>query len=247
MTAGFDRRTLVPIIGSFVETPRAEQETPEQETEAWRIAAWSALVLFLILLGYGGRLIGGDPPHDALYRYDTAIGGIFIYGVLFVILLWIARGLPAREFFALRPPGSWSKALWLAFLSYIVIFAGAGLIIWALDAGKEQGLTPDRWDSSRAGAYAANFVAVAVVGPIVEELMYRGAGMTLLARYGPVVAVLATAVTFGLGHGLLLALAALVFFGVVTAVLRLKTGSIYPCILVHCAFNATGLILAVTT
>ena len=31
------------------------------------------------------------------------------------------------------------------------------------------------------------------------------------------------------------------------ALLRLRTGSVYPCILVHCAFNATSLILAVTT
>lgn len=225
-----------------METPRATQER-----EGWRIAAWAALVLFLILLGYGSRLAGGDPPQDALYRYDTAVGGVLVYGVLFLILLWISRGLPAREFFALRPPTSWSEALWLALLSYITIFAGAGAIIWALDAGEEQGLTPDSWDSSRAGAYAANFVAVAIVGPVVEELMYRGAGMTLLARYGLPVAVLVTAVAFGLGHGLLLALAALVFFGLVTALLRLKTGSVYPCILVHCAFNATGLILAVTT
>ena len=78
--------------------------------------------------------------------------------------------------------------------------------------------------------------------------MYRGAGMTLLlARYGAPVAVVVTALAFGLGHGLLLALAALVFFGLVTALLRLKTDSVYPCILVHCLFNATSLVLAVTT
>ena len=69
--------------------------------------------------------------------------------------------------------------------------------------------------------------------------------MTLLARFGTPVAVLVTAIGFGLGHGLVLALAALVFFGLVTAWLRLKTDSVYPCILVHCAFNATSLIVAV--
>ena len=121
------------------------------------------------------------------------------------------------------------------------------LILWALGAADEQGLTPKAWDSSRAGAYAANFVAVALVGPIVEELMYRGAGMALLARYGSTVAVLVTAVAFGLAHGLVLALAALVFFGLVIALLRQRTGSVYPCMVVHCAFNATSLILAVTT
>jgi len=212
-----------------------------------RLASWSALVGLLILLAYGGRLEGGDPPPDALYRYDTAIGGIAIYTILLLILLWIGRGLPAREFFALRRPASWANALGLALLTYIVILSGAGVIIWALGAADEQGLTPDAWDSSKAGAYAANFVAVAVVGPIVEELMYRGAGMALLAPYGSAVAVLVTAVAFGLGHGLVLALAALVFFGLVIALLRQRTGSVYPCIIVHCAFNATSLILAVTT
>ena len=225
-----------------METPHAQHGR-----EGWRLGTWSGLVLLLIVLGYGGRLAAGDPPADALYRYSTAIGSIFIYGVFFLILLVIARGLPAREFFALHRPASWPRALGLAFLSYVTIFIGAGLIIWALGAGDEQGLTPEAWDSSKAGAYAANFVAVAFVGPIVEELMYRGAGMTLLLHFGTPVAVLVTAVAFGLGHGLLLALAALVFFGLVMAVLRLKTQSVYPCIVVHCLFNATSLILAVTT
>jgi membrane protease YdiL (CAAX protease family) len=243
MASGFDSRTSVPIIRTLVETPYAEQGK-----EGWRLAAWSSLVLLLIVLGYGGRLAEGDPPADALYRYSTAIGSIVIYGIFFLILLWIARGLPAREFFALRRPASWPSALGLALLAFVAIFAGAGLIIWALGAADEQGLTPKSWESSRAGAYAANFVAIAIVGPIVEELMYRGAGMTLLlARYGAPVAVVVTALAFGLGHGLLLALAALVFFGLVTALLRLKTASVYPCILVHCLFNATSLVLAVTT
>jgi membrane protease YdiL (CAAX protease family) len=117
--------------------------------------------------------------------------------------------------------------------------------LWALDATEEQGLTPDAWDSSKAGAYAANFVAVALVGPIVEELVYRGAGFTFFAGFGNAVAVGVTAVAFGLGHGLLLALPALVFFGLVTGVLRARTRSVYPSTIVHCVFNATSLILAV--
>jgi membrane protease YdiL (CAAX protease family) len=213
--------------------------------ETNRIAAWSALVVFLALIGYLGRIEGGAPPKDALYDYGTAIGSAILYGILLLVLLWIGRGLPKRAFFALRRPrfGWWS--LGLAFGAYLLISAGAYVLITALDAADEQGLAPEAWDSSRAGAYAANFVTVALVGPVVEELMYRGAGMTLLSRFGVPLAVAATALGFGLGHGLLLALPALVFFGVVTALLRLKTESVYPCILVHAAFNATSLILVV--
>ena len=157
-----------------------EAERGERGTEGWRLAAWAALVGFLIVLGYGSRVQGGDPPTDALYRYETAVGGIVVYGMLLAVLLWIAHGTDRREFFALRRPESWPGALGLALAAYVAIFVGAGLILIAFDAGDEQGLTPDAWDSSRAGAYAANFVSVALVGPIVEELTYRGAGMTLL-------------------------------------------------------------------
>lgn len=222
-----------------------EEQRVERRLGHGRLAAWLGLVAFLAVLGYGSRLEGGSPPRDALYRYETAVSGAVVYAVLLLVLLWIGRGLPRREFFALRAPASWPGALGLALGAYVTIFLGAGLLLIAFDAGGEQGLTPEAWDSSRAGAYAANFVTVALIGPIVEELMYRGAGMTLLAPFGATAAVLVTSVGFGLGHGLLLALAALVFFGLVTAYVRLRTESVYPCMLVHCAFNATSLIVAV--
>ena len=156
---------------------------------------------------------GGKPDEDALYQYEVAINGIIVYLILLAIVYAIGSGLPRREFFALHRPASWPRALALALGGYVAIFVGAGLLLVLLGAGDEQGLTPDDWEPSQAGAYAANFVAVAFVGPIVEELTYRGAGMSLFLPFGPVVAVAVTAIGFGLGHGLLLALPALVFFG----------------------------------
>ena len=211
-----------------------------------RIYAWLSLVGALSVIGYASRIEGGKPDEDALYRYETAIGGTVIYVILLALVLWLGSGQPRSEFFALRRPPDWPRALGLALAAYVAIFVGAGLILVGLDAGDEQGLTPEEWDSAHAGAYAANFVSVALVGPIVEELIYRGAGVSLFLRFGTAATVAVTAIGFGLGHGLLLALPALVFFGVVTALLRLRTQSIYPCMLVHCLFNATSLILAVT-
>jgi membrane protease YdiL (CAAX protease family) len=207
---------------------------------------WLLLVGALAAIAYAGRAEGGDPPEDALYLYSTAVSGIVLYLILLGIVLVLARGLPTREFFALRRPPSWPRALGLAIGAYFAILIGAGILLSVLDAGDEQGLTPEGWDSSRAGAYAANFVAVAFVGPVVEELLYRGAGISLFAPLGAVAAVAITSLAFGLAHGLVLALAALVLFGVVTGLLRLRTQSIYPCMLVHCAFNATSLVAAVT-
>ena len=176
MPAGFYVRSRVP--------QPARGALCWNEPMSWvaRTIAWTLLVASLIAIAYGSRLSEGKPPANALYQYETAVGGVVIYLILLAVVLWIGRGLPRRDFLALRRPPRGPSALGLALGGYVAIFLGAGLLLVALDAEDEQGLTPDEWDSSRLGPYAANFVAVALVGPIVEELTYRGAGMTLFLR-----------------------------------------------------------------
>ena len=57
----------------------------------------------------------------------------------------------------------------------------------------------------------------------------------------------AIGVLFGLAHGLVEALPILVALGIGLAYLRARTDSLYPCVIVHGAFNAIALVLAVTT
>ena len=76
-----------------------------------------------------------------------------------------------------------------------------------LEAGEEQGLVPEEWDPDRAAQFVANFVVVAAVAPIVEELTYRGLGLAVTRdRWGMWPAIAITSVAFGLAHGLLVAL-----------------------------------------
>ncbi|HEX4747014.1 MAG TPA: CPBP family intramembrane glutamic endopeptidase, partial [Gaiellaceae bacterium] len=110
----------------------------------------------------------------------------------------------------------------------------------------EQGLVPDEWDSSRAAPFVAFFLAVTLLAPAVEELTYRGLGISLLQPYGTVVAIGATGVLFGLAHGLLVGLPILAFFGLVVGWLRVRTGSIYPPIALHATFNGVALVAAVS-
>ncbi len=207
-----------------------------------RLALWLFFVGGFAALNLYGRSEGPRPDDDIVYQYDFAIGSIAGYAVLLSLVLALTVGLPRREVLALRRPPSWGRALGLAFGALVAIYIGAVVALSASGAGDEQNLTPEGWDGSRAGAYALSFVAVVLVAPITEELLYRGLGMSLLlARAGTPVAVGVTAVLFGLGHGLLLSLAAFVWFGIVIALVRLRTDSIYPAFLVHCAFNAIGM------
>jgi uncharacterized protein len=211
-----------------------------------RLVAWLVLVGTLALFAYLGRAAGGDPPEDVLYQYDTAVGSAILYGLVLAVVLLICQGTSVRHMLALRRPASWKSAALISLAIFgIMLVLGAALDPF-LDAGEEQGLTPDEWDSSRAGAFAANVAVVAGIAPVVEELTYRGLGFTLLARFGETPAIVLVGLAFGLGHGLVTALPILVIFGLGLAYLRSRTRSIYPSILLHSAFNGLALALAVT-
>ena len=218
-----------------------------------RLIAWLVFVSLLTLLAYAARLTDTETPDDLAYRYSSSVAAVIQYGIMLGILLLIARGLPRRELFALRRPASWKRALGLAALALIAIYAAAFVYERALtlfgdwNATDEQGLVPDGWDSSRAGAFVAFFLVVTFLAPAVEELTYRGLGISLLLPWGSTPAIGVTGVLFGAAHGLLIAFPVLAIFGLVVGWLRVRTDSVYPGIALHAAFNGIALIAAVST
>jgi membrane protease YdiL (CAAX protease family) len=228
----------------MLECTRMETRVESPPTP-WRLVAWATFVLTLTALSYGSRLSGEDPPEDLAYRWSSSIAAVVQYGLMLGILLLIARGLPLREAFGLRRPPSWPRALGYAAIALIAIWIASAAMAPFLDANEEQGFVPDEWDSGRAGAFAAFFLSVAVVAPIVEELTYRGLGFFLLTPYGTVSAVVVTGVLFGVAHGLLVALPILVIFGLAVGWLRAKSESVYPSMILHGTFNGAALIVSV--
>ena len=86
------------------------------------------------------------------------------------------------------------------------------------------------------------------MAPVVEELTFRGLGLAVVGdAVGVVPAIFITGLAFGLAHGLVIALPVLAAFGVILAVVRVKTDSLYPAIFLHATFNGLALIAAVTT
>ena len=205
-----------------------------------RLAAWSALVLAVAALGYASRAAGGKPDEDVLYKYSTAVGGAIQYAIILAIVVAIAGS--HRELFALRAPKSWGAAIGYGLLAFAATY-GVALIVTAFsDPEGEQGLTPDTWEPSHAGAYAANFVVIALVAPFVEELAFRGLGFSLLRPLGEAAAILWVGVAFGIYHGLLEALPILIVFGAALALIRSRTDSVYPGMVVHGLFNTITLL-----
>ncbi|MBD0330359.1 MAG: CPBP family intramembrane metalloprotease [Thermoleophilia bacterium] len=199
-------------------------------------------MLLFVALQYQARRTGPGPSEDFLYRWEVFAGGL-AQGVLTLgVVLALAWNGPVGELLGWRPPVGWGSAVGLGFALFVGVALFAAAVDPILGASEEQGFVPEAWDRERAAPFAANFVLAAGVFPVVEELLFRGVGYSLLTRFGASAAIVVTAVLFGLAHGLVNALPILVVFGLGLGWLRRRTESVLPCVLAHAAFNAAALV-----
>jgi len=107
----------------------------------------------------------------------------------------------------------------------------------------------DAVNNQYAGLYGNNLaveiLCVAVMVPIVEELIFRGIAMTRLEPVaGKGLAVVITALLFGITHGASLAVLYATVMGGLFAVLFSRYQSVIPSIITHMFFNLTSFFLS---
>ena len=211
-----------------------------------------------LLLGLGHRLLHGATPVDpiALLTRPDISSSIVIVTLLGAALgtLWMARW---------RWPWLWSQAAPPGFgfvapaAAYCVVALALGLLV-PLVGGKLTELlahghaVPQDVKQLGGGASTGFRIAltlvVASIGPLVEELLFRGVLLSaLLRRLGTAWAVLASAVLFALVHlpdlhWLWYALPNLALLGVVLAWLRLRSGSLWPAVIAHASNNLLAML-----
>ena len=195
-------------------------------------------------LSYGARFAGGGEAavRDVFFRWSTAIFTFAFDGVILLLLLLIARGSPLRETFALRRPLSWPASWRVAGVALAATYAASFAEEIVLGHGSREQAVPQFWDPTRADAFIANAIAVAVFVPIVEELACRGLGFRLLEAYGQRVAIVGSAIAFALAHGAVIDLPWVLVTGLGLGYLRSRSGSIYPCIALHAIVNGVAVL-----
>ena len=83
--------------------------------------------------------------------------------------------------------------------------------------------------------------------PLGEELLFRGVVTTALLRYGPIVAVVGSAVIFAVAHGFNTVFPAALVVGLITAEIYRRSGSIWPAVVVHAVHNLPTVPVLVAT
>jgi membrane protease YdiL (CAAX protease family) len=212
-----------------------------------RIAGWCLFVVFVSTLLYASRFTNGEPPKDFAYQWISSIGGLVEYGIVLGLALLITRGLDRRRVLGLRRPSSWWRALGISVLVVIALLVASALVAPFGNPGREQGLVPSGWDSHRIAQFTAFASVVTLVGPIVEELMFRGVGYGLLEPFGRTRAIVIVGLAFALIHGLVAGFPVIATFGIGITYLRSRTDSNYPCMVLHASYNALGLALGIGT
>ena len=207
--------------------------------------AWVLLIVAISSLSYGARFADtGGLANDFLFRWSTAVGTFVLDGLLLLVALLIARGLPLRETFALRRPPSWADAVRIAGVALAAVYATSYVLELAIGHASREQAVPQYWDPARVGVFVVNALLIAGWVPIVEESICRGIGFALLAPFGERIAIAATAVAFALAHGAVLDLPWVLVTGIGLGYLRARTGSLLPGVALHATVNAVAVLAA---
>ncbi len=149
-----------------------------------------------------------------------------------IVLLW-ARW--ARLDLGLRSPII--SAVWPWIVIYMVLYAAE----WAIFAGVyPAGEDPDWVAWLRQLPLSERLILMVVTGPVLEEILFRGAMFSaLLRRWGTWVAAIVPSILWALLHVGYEPwfVASIAISGVVLAIIRWKSGSLYVPLFLHVAGN----------
>lgn len=118
-----------------------------------------------------------------------------------------------------------------AFANIAVSYAGQIFERFGFDYSVDYGDNPKGF-----WGFVLVFISTAVVPALVEEFACRGIVMGLLLKYGEGFALIVSSVIFGVMHGNFEQIPFAFLVGLILGLIRIKTGSLWVCVLVH-AFN----------
>jgi membrane protease YdiL (CAAX protease family) len=198
------------------------------------------LVLIYFLMQVLGVLVAGffRGTMDMDQAKEIAMAPSMLLGFVFMALyLWWKNYLPGNK--CQYSPVPLSFSIWsvvggfsLVFLVSVLVSQLTFLPNWLADTFN---LLQSGW---------LGILCIALLGPILEELLFRGAiTKVLLEKYSPAKAILISGLVFGIFHLNPAQVVNACFLGFFFAWLFYKTKSLLPCILLHVLNNSLAVYL----
>lgn len=222
----------------------APDEPPAMSVPAalgWSFGVTVALVLLQSVLLKLKPGSGDDIIRDGFCQVVAYLGGLFL------ILRVHAPEASIRDFVGLRRT---HPALYLSgLLLGVALWLPADVMLSAIEKRwplPGEGKVAEQLFHASSPRRIAMLAMMAIVGPVVEEVLFRGALFRALRKTHPqAIAIGTTAALFAMVHGAWQLFLPIGLLGLVLGLLRAVSGSSIPGVLLHTAFNATTCALLV--
>ncbi|HVI11012.1 MAG TPA: CPBP family intramembrane glutamic endopeptidase [Candidatus Binatia bacterium] len=233
-----------------LEAPKTAENPVFSGWDVLQIAGFTMATLFLVQLvvvsAANHFLYPRESWTDVAQKLSLAlVSQLITYGLVALFMVLLIRVKYSSAFLS-SVRWNWPRSLWPWIGIGIVLFLGLSLFSRLLPIPQS---TPfDQFFKHPRDAYLTSIFAV-TLGPLMEELFFRGFLYPVLARrLGLVAGVLITSLLFGLLHmfeyGFAWGIVLIIFLvGVACTVVRAQTKSVAASFLVHAGYNATNMVL----
>lgn len=167
---------------------------------------------------------------------------ISYYLIGFPVFYFMIKGLPEGEKREDKKLGVW-EIVKFCFISYSLMYifnflTNIFIILISIFKGSE--VVNPLQNIIEGSSLILTFIFVGILSPIIEEMMFRRIMLNKLRRYGDKVAIVTTALLFGLFHANFSQFFYATVLGLIFAYVTLKTGTIKYSIILHIFVNMMG-------
>jgi membrane protease YdiL (CAAX protease family)/NAD-dependent dihydropyrimidine dehydrogenase PreA subunit len=236
-------KPAAPVKSAAPAKPAAPAtRAPGGPARDWSLPEAVLTVLFAFALYLTMQVVPREVTHApvwsgvALLAYYAAIAGLLFF-------LARRRGASMRSAFRLDVAPEWSSlglaaavavGCWLVSVGYYAVVRLTGLKPPVADG-------PDMVTLFGPGAagLALTMLVLAVIGPVLEEMLLRGTVLgALRSRFGPWPAIAVSAVAYAFLHASLWSLLPFAVLGVALGWLAVRSRSLWPAVAAHVLYNA---------
>lgn len=212
------------------------------EVASYAVAKLLAFIIRVVCENYAPQLLqSGDFVGIANYLVSMLAMYCFAMPVLCIVAAPLPKVLPQKKKMGAK---SWWCALCICF-TFMYVGNYISTIILGIMEGIFQHTTSNPIDTMTGeSGIIIDIVFVAILAPILEEILFRKIICDKLLPLGEGYAIVISAAIFGIGHGNFYQFAYAFLLGILFALIYVKTGKIRYSIGYHMIFNLFGGIIA---
>ncbi|CAM2079329.1 MAG: type II CAAX endopeptidase family protein [uncultured Clostridium sp.] len=170
---------------------------------------------------------------------------ISFYLIGFPVFYLMIKNLPEEEKRESKTLGVF-EVIKICFMSYSIVYIVnflTNILMMLIAVIKGSEVTNPLVNMLEGSNWIWSLIFAGILSPIIEEMMFRGVMLNKLRRYGDKVAIITTAILFGLFHANFSQFFYAVALGIVFAYVTLKTGTIKYSIILHIIVNMMGSVI----